>query len=105
MHMMTWEQAADRAAAMRAEDRPRVYNTVVKQNDDHVTAFVCDGMLYVPTEAADPYLRDTFLNYAHMVQVFEQVRDLCNTRRMNQARQDRMWQEMGAHVLMFQARG
>lgn len=103
--MMTWEQAAERAVAMRAEDRPRVYNTVVKQKQDHVTAFVCDGVLYVPTEAADEYLRDTFRSYDHMVQVFEQIRDLCKTSKMNQARQDRMWQEMGAHVLMFQARG
>lgn len=103
--MMTWEQAGDRAAAMRVEDRPRVYNTVVKQNDDHVTAFVCDGVLYVPTEAADAYLRGTFLSYDHMVQVFEQIRGLCKTRKMNQTRQDRMWREMGASVLMFQARG
>jgi hypothetical protein len=103
--MMTWDQAADRAATMRKADRPRVYNTVVQSKGGHVTAFVCDDVLYVPTEAADEYLRDTFQSYAHMVQVFEQIRDLCKTRKMTEARQEREWREMGACVLMFQARG
>jgi hypothetical protein len=40
-----------------------------------------------------------------MVQVFEQIRDLCKTRKMNLQRQERMWREMGAAVLMFQAQG
>jgi hypothetical protein len=103
--MLTWDQAADRAAAMRKEDRPRVYNTVVQSKGDHILAFVADDMLYVPNEAADEYLRDCFKSHAHMVQVFEQIRDLCKTRKMNLQRQERMWREMGAAVLMFQAQG
>lgn len=95
--MMDWMQACELAANMKREDRPRMWNTLVTDKGDHVTAFVVDGQLLVPTDQAG-YI-EPIVSHAHLAQIVERVRPFCKVRKLSEARADRMWSLSGVYAV------
>lgn len=100
--MMDWNKAHDLAASMKREDRPRIWNTLVTEKGDHVTAFVVDGQLLVPTDQAG-YIEPITSN-AHLAQIVERVRPFCKVRKLSEARADRMWRDAGVYAVLKAAK-
>jgi hypothetical protein len=96
--MMTWIEAHDKAATMKREDLPRIWNTLVMEKGDHVMAFVMDDQLLVPTDEAG-YI-EPIINYAHLEQIVARVRPFCKVRRLSEARADRMWRDAGVYAVL-----
>lgn len=100
--MMDWNKAHDLAASMKREDRPCIWNTLVTEKGDHVTAFVVDGQLLVPTDEAG-YI-EPITNYAHLEQIVARVKPFCKVRKLSEARADRMWRDAGVYAVLKAAK-
>jgi hypothetical protein len=100
--MMDWNKAHDLAASIKREDRPRIWNTLVTEKGDHVTAFVVDGQLLVPTDEAG-YI-EPITNYAHLEQIVARVKPFCKVRKLSEARADRMWRDVGVYAVLKAAK-
>lgn len=98
---MSWQEAYDLAATMQPADRPRIWHTSVTEKGDHVTAFVVDDQLLVPTDQAG-YI-EPICSHAHLAQIVERVRPFCKVRKLSAARADRLWKYSGVCAMWMPA--
>jgi hypothetical protein len=100
IYTRAWNIAHKMAAEMKREERPRVYDTVVKSGGGHVTAFVVGNELLVPTDAALQQMPATFTSWDQVQEFAVKLRPLCKICKWSNARLDKEWKAMGAGTLV-----